>query len=76
MAEVILVEASSTHIWKLLLHEVAAAHEDEMEYLAQTACNHFRYRRGRMDTLDRRSRAISVTPTYNEKGRNYPSTQL
>jgi NADH dehydrogenase len=73
LAEVILVEASSTHIWKPLLHEVAAgtldAHEDEIEYLAQAACSYFRYRRGRMDTLDRQKQEISVTPTYNAKGK-------
>jgi NADH dehydrogenase len=73
LAEVILVEASSTHIWKPLLHEVAAgtldAHEDEIEYLAQAACSYFRYRRGCMDTLDRQKQEISVTPTYNAKGK-------
>ncbi|ADE13227.1 FAD-dependent pyridine nucleotide-disulfide oxidoreductase [Nitrosococcus halophilus Nc 4] len=72
LAEIILIEVSPTHIWKPLLHEVAAgtldSHEDEIEYLAQAAWSHFRYRRGRMDGLDRQKREISVAPTYNQKG--------
>lgn len=72
LAEVILIEVSPTHVWKPLLHEVAAgtldSHEDEIEYLAQAAWSHFRYRRGRMDGLDRQSQEISVAPTCNEKG--------
>ncbi|QBQ54966.1 NAD(P)/FAD-dependent oxidoreductase [Nitrosococcus wardiae] len=70
--EITLIEASPTHIWKPLLHEVAAgtldSYEDEIEYLAQAAWSHFRYRLGRMEALDRQQREISVAPTYNEKG--------
>jgi NADH:ubiquinone reductase (H+-translocating) len=72
LAEIILIESSPTHIWKPLLHEVAAgtldAHEDEVEYLAQAAHSYFRYRRGRMDGLDRQKHLVSVSPTYNELG--------
>ena len=39
LADVTLVDASRTHIWKPLLHEIAAgtldSAEDELEYLAQ-----------------------------------------
>jgi NADH dehydrogenase len=71
-AEVILIDASRTHIWKPLLHEVAAgtldSSEDELEYLAQARWNHFRFRLGRMNGLDRHNKTIRLAPTFNEEG--------
>ncbi|MDC9725651.1 MAG: NAD(P)/FAD-dependent oxidoreductase [Gammaproteobacteria bacterium] len=71
-AEVTLVDSTHTHIWKPLLHEVAAgtldSHEDEIEYLGQAMCSGFRFRLGRMDDLDRANKKISVAPTFNDKG--------
>ena len=44
-AQVTLVDANLPHIWKPLLHEVAAgslnSSEDELNYVAQTKWNHF-----------------------------------
>ncbi len=71
-AEITLVDSTHTHIWKPLLHEVAAgtldSHEDEIEYLGQAMCSGFRFRLGRMDDLDRTNKKISVAPTFNDKG--------
>lgn len=71
-AEVTLVDSTHTHIWKPLLHEVAAgtldSHEDEIEYLSQAMCSGFRFRLGRMDGLNRQKKQITVAPTYNEAG--------
>lgn len=71
-AQVTLVDSTHTHIWKPLLHEVAAgtldSHEDEIEYLSQGMCSGFRFRLGRMDGLDRQKKQISLAPTYNEDG--------
>ncbi|MCX4189738.1 NAD(P)/FAD-dependent oxidoreductase [Methylophaga sp. OBS3] len=71
-AEITLVDSTHTHIWKPLLHEVAAgtldSHEDEIEYLSQAMCNGFRFRLGRMDGLDRQNKKISLAPTFNEDG--------
>lgn len=71
-AQVTLVSSTHTHIWKPLLHEVAAgtldSHEDEIEYLSQAMCSGFRFRLGRMDGLDRQNKKITVAPTYNENG--------
>ncbi|MDO9239716.1 MAG: FAD-dependent oxidoreductase, partial [Methylicorpusculum sp.] len=56
LAEIYLIDASSTHIWKPLLHEVAAGTLDEteqVEYLAQAHRNGFRFRLGRMESLNR-----------------------
>ncbi len=71
-AEITLIDAARTHIWKPLLHEVAAgtldSHEDELEYLAQAHHHHFRFRLGYVDSVDRSNREVLVAPTYNEKG--------
>ncbi|MFW5451701.1 MAG: NAD(P)/FAD-dependent oxidoreductase [Methylophagaceae bacterium] len=71
-AEVTLIDSTATHIWKPLLHEVAAgtldSHEDEIEYLGQAMCSGFRFRLGKMDGLDRVSKQVSVAPTYNNDG--------
>lgn len=71
-AEIILIDNSRTHIWKPLLHEVAAgtldSHENEIEYLAQAAHCHFRFRLGQMTGLDRDKQEVYVAPTLNEEG--------
>jgi NADH:quinone reductase (non-electrogenic) len=71
-ADVTLVDSTHTHIWKPLLHEVAAgtidSHEDEIEYLSQAKCSGFRFRLGRMEGLDRSNKQITVAPTINEDG--------
>ncbi|WP_430010440.1 NAD(P)/FAD-dependent oxidoreductase, partial [Methylophaga lonarensis] len=71
-AEITLVDSTSTHIWKPLLHEVAAgtldSHEDEIEYLSQANCSGFRFRMGKMDGLDRKNKQISLAPTINKEG--------
>jgi NADH dehydrogenase len=71
LAEVTLLDASPTHIWKPLLHEVAAGTLDEseqVEYLAQAHRNHFRFRLGKMEGLDRAKKEIYVSPTLNDSG--------
>jgi NADH dehydrogenase len=70
-AEVMLLDASPTHIWKPLLHEVAAGTLDEteqIEYLAQAHRNHFRFRLGRMEGLNREKKEIYVSPTLSDSG--------
>ncbi len=72
LADVILIDSSRTHIWKPLLHEVAAgtldSAEDELEYLAQARWSHFRYRLGRMVGLDRDRQEVCLAATVNEAG--------
>lgn len=74
-AEVTLVDCTLTHIWKPLLHEVAAgtlnSYEDELSYLALGHKNHFKYRLGRMDALDRQKQEISLAPTLDNDGNEY-----
>ncbi len=63
-ASITLVDANRTHFWKPLLHEVAAgslnAFEDELCYLAQAKWNHFHYIPGRMNSLDKERKVISL----------------
>ncbi len=72
-AQVTLVDAKLTHLWKPLLHEVAAgtfdSHENDVDYIAQAHQHHFDYRLGRMDGLDRTRREVSLAPTLDEEGR-------
>jgi NADH dehydrogenase len=71
-AEVTLIDRSRTHIWKPLLHEVAAGtldtHDNEIEFLAQAAHHHFRFRLGEMIGLDRENREVCVAATVNDRG--------
>ena len=71
LADVILLDASQTHIWKPLLHEIAAGTLDsaeEIEYLGQAYRNHFRFRLGYMEGLNRDKKEIYVSPTFNKSG--------
>lgn len=71
-ARIILVDANLTHIWKPLLHEVAAgslnSSEDELNYVAQAKWNHFEFQFGRMSGLDRASKSITLAPTLDDDG--------
>ena len=71
-ADVTLIDASRTHLWKPLLHQVAAgtldSHADELAYYALARDNHFRFRLGRMNGLDRGRRQIHLSPTVDEHG--------
>ena len=71
-AKVTLVDANLTHIWKPLLHEVAAgslnSSEDELNYVAQAKWNHFNFQLGKMSGLDREAKKIHLAPTLDEEG--------
>jgi NADH dehydrogenase len=72
-AAIELVDATSTHLWKPLLHEVAAgtlnSYQDELNYIAHARAHHFRFRFGRMDGLDRARKEIRLAPIADEAGR-------
>jgi NADH dehydrogenase len=72
-ALVTLVDASRTHLWKPLLHQVAAGSMDlndhELDYLYQARWHHFQFWLGRMDGLDRARKQIHLAPTVDESGR-------
>jgi NADH:quinone reductase (non-electrogenic) len=72
-AQVTLVECARTHLWKPLLHEVAAGSLDpgeyEVNYLAQAHWHGFRYRFGAMIGLDRTAKEVQLAATYDGEGR-------
>ena len=72
-ARITLVEKGRTHLWKPLLHAVAAGSMDpsehELNYLAQAHWHHFRYRYGEMVGLDRARREVQLAATVDEEGR-------
>jgi NADH dehydrogenase len=72
-AQVALIERARTHLWKPLLHAVAAGSMDpsehELNYLAQAHWHHFRYRFGEMTGLDREKKEVCLAATFDEEGR-------
>jgi NADH dehydrogenase len=72
-AKITLIDRARTHIWKPLLHEIAAGSMDigrhELPYQAQGHWNGFEYRYGEMIGLDRANKRVHVAATYDEDGR-------
>lgn len=72
LADISLVDRTKTHIWKPLLHEVAAgtldSHDDDLAYLAQASTHHFRFVLGRMNGLDRSRRKVLLAPMIDDRG--------
>lgn len=71
-ASITLVDGNLTHIWKPLLHEVAAgslnSSEDELNYVAQAKWNHFEFQLGKMSGLQRATKTITLAPMLDEHG--------
>jgi NADH dehydrogenase len=72
-ALVTLVDKSRTHLWKPLLHQVAAGSMDlndhELDYLFQARWHHFQFQLGSMAGLDREKKEIHIEPTLDAQGR-------
>ncbi len=72
-AEITLIDCTKTHVWKPLLHEIAAGSmnpdKHELEYMAQAHWHHFRFRLGRMDRLNRDKKEVSIAPYIDEDGK-------
>lgn len=71
-AEIILVDKNRTHIWKPLLHEVAAgsldAGVDELSYRAHAKSHGFQFQRGALTGLDRENKTISLGQVLDAEG--------
>lgn len=71
-AHITLIDAVSTHVWKPLLHQVAAGTldslADELEFFALARKHHFQFRLGRMDGLSRLRKEVFLAPTLDEGG--------
>ena len=70
--DIILVEKNRTHVWKPLLHEVAAgsldANMDEVGYRSHCHKWGYRYFYGTLDGIDRERRRITLAPLLDEDG--------
>jgi NADH:ubiquinone reductase (H+-translocating) len=85
-ADITLIDKARAHLWKPLLHEIAAGSMDlghhELNYLAQAHWHHFHYRTGEMTGLNRAQREVRVGPVVEEDGtevtpaRGYPYDTL
>jgi NADH dehydrogenase len=72
-AAVTLVDRSRTHLWKPLLHEVAAGsmdiHHNQLDYLAQARWHGFTFTLGALTGLDREAKHITVGRVSDDEGR-------
>lgn len=72
-AHITLIDATLTHLWKPLLHEVAVgtldSYEDDLDYLAHARTHYFHFRLGCMDGLDRAKQEITLAPVVDETGK-------
>jgi NADH dehydrogenase len=72
-ARITLVERCRTHLWKPLLHAIAAGSmdpsEEELNYLAQAHWRNFAYKYGEMIGLDRAAKEVRLAATFDEDGR-------
>lgn len=71
-AEVVLVDAQPTHLWKPLLHEMAAgtlaADEGGVDFLQLARRHRFRFHLGNMSALLREGKEIVLAPLLDEEG--------
>jgi NADH dehydrogenase len=71
-ARVTLIDRSRTHLWKPLLHEVAAGsmsiHAHQLDYLAQARWHHFTFVLGALAGLDREKHEVLVAPVRDDEG--------
>lgn len=70
--DIILIDQNRTHIWKPLLHEVAAgslnADVDGVDYLALGQQNGFTFHLGRVNGLDRQGQQVLLEPLIDSQG--------
>ncbi len=70
-AAITLIDIAPTHLWKPLLHEVAAgtldSNVDELNYLSHARTHHFRFRLGTVDGLNRKRRELYMAAILDEQ---------
>ncbi len=71
--DIILIDRNQTHIWKPLLHEVAAgsldANLDEVGYRSHAYRWNYRFFDGALEAIDRDARQVVIAPIVDETGR-------
>lgn len=70
--QVTLIDAQRTHLWKPLLHEVAAGSfdpaEHALEYMVHAAHHGIAFRLGTLEHLDRAQREVWLAPVFDADG--------
>ncbi len=78
-AQITLVDSARTHVWKPLFHQLAAGsfdtHAEEIEYLAQARWNHFKFRLGKLTSVDRTTKTIQLAATHDAMRREITPAQ-
>ncbi len=71
-ATVTLVDRLASHLWKPLLHEIAAGRMDadvhDVDYVLMAYWHHFRFRQGAVIGLDRARRELKLDRVLDEEG--------
>lgn len=71
-AEIMLVDKNEIHIWKPLLHEVAAgsldSEIDQLSYQAHARNHHFTFKRGELQSVDPKARTITLAAVIDDSG--------
>ncbi len=71
-AIITLIDKTRTHVWKPLLHEVAAGsmnpEQHQLDYLAQAHWHNFKFRLGSMDGVNRARQEVYTAPYFDENG--------
>ena len=71
-AKITLVDRNHSHLWKPLLHEVAAGSLDEgvdaLSYLAHARNHHFQFQLGSVTDINREAKTITIAELRDEKG--------
>ncbi|MGS2717384.1 NAD(P)/FAD-dependent oxidoreductase [Eionea flava] len=70
--DIVLIDRNSTHLWKPLLHEVAAgsldAEIDSVSYRAHAHAHHFQFKMGTFSGVNREKKEIHLAPVYDQEG--------
>ncbi|MGP1947192.1 MAG: NAD(P)/FAD-dependent oxidoreductase [Arsenophonus sp. NC-PG7-MAG3] len=70
--EIILVDCNKSHLWKPLLHEVAAGSLDDgvdaLSYLAHARNHYFHFQLGHLTNINRDNKTITLSAIYDKEG--------
>lgn len=80
-AHITLIDRSTTHFWKPLLHELAVGTMDEgidaVSYRGHAVANGYHFRVGTMTDIDRLNRQVVLAPMCDDEGAEFlPSTRI
>jgi NADH dehydrogenase len=71
-AEIVLVDAAAAHLWKPLLHEIAAGtryrQQHELDYRQQARLHGFRFHQGRLQSVERGPHRIWLAALCDDEG--------